>query len=167
MKTKVFLKIIAVALSAMMTTCLTSCEDERNYNTGNTTVIDTTTPRSSVELNDVHIDRDPPGRFLCLHLSVCNLTVSPKTVNALVTVKVTAPDNAKFYQYDYDIGDYDPYDINEDIGSAEIKSVVYGFWTLYTTSTTATVTVIDNYTKTVVGEWEIDINGINDSDLIH
>lgn len=160
-------KITAIALTAVMTSCLTSCEDQRNiptYGTGLENDVESKAPRSFVYFDESHID---DGDNLCLHLTIGNAN-SPMSARELVSVKVVGGDGAKYTRLSYNTDDYDASDIDDSILEYGYKyHVVYAFYTLFTESDTATVTVTDNYSGEIIGEWEVDVSGIMDVPWIH
>lgn len=178
MKMKTFSKIVAVALTAMMTTCLTSCEEETVpvYGTGN--YVDVTTTKSDeprlvvidedvgafAELEDVHIGVNPPKRYLCVHLTIGNNNGS-MTTGELVTVKVTGNKDRSYYPLQYTMGDFD-YDKLEStvLEKGYQYTIPFGFDPPDNCGKKATITVIDNYSGKTIGEWTVDVNGINDVD---
>lgn len=163
---KTFSKIIAIALTAMITACMTSCEDERDVPTYGTVIESTQAvigPKSAAELEDYHLDNE----ILCLHLIIGNANGS-MTPSELVTVKVTGGDGANYFRPAYNGEHYDAAGITTNIIDYGYKyHIPYGFITAYTESNSALVTVTDNYSGEIIGEWEVDVAGINDAPWIH
>lgn len=179
MKMKTFSKLMAIALMAIVTTCLTSCEDETVpvYGTGN--YVDVTTTKSDeprlvvidedvgafAELDDVHIGIDPPGRYLCIHLVVGNNN-GPMTVGELISVKVEDKKGGRYAPIPYTVGDFDAEKLESTITEKGYQyTVPMGFDPTFSSGgKTAIITVTDNLSGKVIGEWEVDTKGILDWD---
>lgn len=152
MKMKTFSKLMAIALMAIMTTCLTSCEDERTVPVQGSGIGDDGVHHQIVtEPKDEKLPDENQGadfmlvnamiesgsddiEYLILYTGITNLTNEEHTPGELLGVTAWYPDNmdswysgsAVLYATS-DVGDFKISDANKSIKPGEQSLVIYAF----------------------------------------
>lgn len=153
MKMKTFSKIVAVALTAMMTLSLTACEDERSIPVQGSGLQSesgvhhqiVTKPESELPteaaqgadfmLINAVIEQGTDGtEYLILYTGVTNLTNEPHTADELLGVSAWYPDNtdswfsgAGLWSADIDVGDFIVGNSAQPINPGEQSLVTYAY----------------------------------------
>lgn len=169
---KVLSKIMAIALTAVMTACLTSCEDQRDIPVYGTGLEDdtgvhhqiVTEPRyeefqvmgADFMLINAVIEQGTDGyEYLVLYTGVTNMMSDKHSADELIGVSAKDPEDTGLYYMRDSIGDYNPNDQEEPIDPGKQKLILYAYRLPVTETEYVVIRVHDHFKEEFIFETNI------------